>query len=167
MKKVKVCLIWMLLSLLRYLFYNKLKMCRKYVLALLKSALLSKKLSDLIQTINKSPLFFLISSLLWDSRMCVKFVLQSHFCHEIEKEKKGIVCVCVCGHLLFLLSSIETKLSSHLKVDHELHMPKLVSTKKTLSNNIYSITYILYISNYKPFPWVLGRCNMYKSIACA
>ena len=105
MKKVKVCLIWMLLSLLRYLFYNKLKrtwnirtpmkMCRKYVLALLKSALLSKKLSDLIQTINKSPLFFLISSPLWDSRMCVKFVLQSHFCHEIEKEKKGIVCVCV------------------------------------------------------------------------
>ena len=103
MKKVKVCLIWMLLSLLRYLFYNKLKrtwnirtpmkMCRKYVLALLKSALLSKKLSDLIQTINKGPLFFLISSPLWDSRMCVKFVLQSHFCHEIEKEKKGIVCV--------------------------------------------------------------------------
>ena len=147
MKKVKVCLIWMLLSLLRYLFYNKLKrtwnirtpmkMCRKYVLALLKSALLSKKLSDLIQTINKGPLFFLISSPLWDSRMCVKFVLQSHFCHEIEKEKKGIVCV--CGHLLFLLSSIETKLSSHLKVDHELHMPKVVnSTKKTLSNNIYS-----------------------------
>ena len=39
----------------------------------------------------------------------------------------------MCGHLPFLLSSIETKLSSHPKVDHELHMPKDVLTHKKAS----------------------------------
>ena len=45
----------------------------------------------------------------------------------MREGKKRIVCVWPSS---LLLSSIETKLSSHLKVDHELHMPKVVSTKK-------------------------------------
>ena len=49
-----------------------------------------------------------------------------------EKEKKRGE-LFVCGHLPFLLSSIETKLSSHPKVDHELHMPKDVLTHKKAS----------------------------------
>ena len=62
--------------------------------------------------------------------------------YKVPKEKKNEKKkeLFVCGHLLpLLLSSIETKLSSHPKVDHELHMPKDVLTHKkrqTLSKNI-------------------------------
>ena len=62
-----------------------------------------------------------------------------------KKKKRGELFV--CGHLPFLLSSIETKLSSHPKVDHELHMPKDVLTHK--KSKLYPKTFLSY---------VYGRC---------
>ena len=60
--------------------------------------------------------------------------------YKVAKEKKEENCLCVAIFPPFVLS-IETKLSSHPKVDHELYMPKDVLTHKKL----YPKTFLSYV----------------------